>query len=180
MFDGHAHASSERDRREAQIRQWEPALKTMAIRLCRNAADADDLVQDTIERALGAKSTWTPDSDGRAWLCRVLHNLFIDHCRKRRRRVLALATSVQPVASQRSDTEGEPEWARLTEADLQRAVGRLAPKYREVYTLHCFQRASYEVIAARLGISPATVGSRLSRARRKLRRLLSPVVEASR
>ena len=71
----------DRQRFDAFAREHEAVLRATALRLCRDVSDARDLVQDTFERALRGFHTWRPDTDGRAWLMRILHNLFIDRCR---------------------------------------------------------------------------------------------------
>lgn len=154
------------------LREHELALRTLALRLCRSSADAGDLVQDTFERALRRRAQYEPGTNLRAWLCTILHHLFLDRVR---------ATSRGPshapldeVAVAAPERESEPAWAALTRDDVVAAVARLEPEFRSVYELHSLEGVPYQEIATRLGIPKATVGTRLARARRKLRDLLMP------
>ena len=150
----------------------EPVLARIAERMCGNAADARDLVQDTFERAarLGLPHDVRNPS---GWLVTVMHHLFIDRCRARARR-----PSHEPLADQHADVARidpdppEPEWSRITVADIRAALAELDPTYRDVYELHTFEGWSYEKIAERLSIQRVTVGTRLNRARKKLREAL--------
>ena len=159
---------------DAALREAEPSLRSLARRLCRNDQDARDLVQDTFERAL----RWDGDGEGsprnpRAWLASILNNLFIDRCRALARRPAveslgerALESAAEP------DLEPEPAWSRLTIEDIRAALEEIEPEFRRVYEMHVFDRCSYEQIAAVLRIERVTVGTRLTRARRRLRTVL--------
>jgi len=153
------------------LTELEPFLLTMAERLCGNRADARDLVQDTFERALRQVEQAAP-RNLRAWLAATLHNLFIDHCRARARRPV-VDPLVDDLPAAAEDPAPAPPWAHITIDDVRAAVGELDPIFRDVYILHTFEHQTYEQIAARLGIERITVGTRLSRARRRLREILS-------
>lgn len=161
-----------RARLEAALVDAEPALTRIAERMCANAADARDLVQDTFERA--TRQGLPPDVRNPAgWLVTVMHNLFIDRCRARARRPSHEPLEVQHVDVARIDPDPpEPAWSRITVEDIRAAVAELDPTYREVYELHTFEGWSYEKIAERLAIQRVTVGTRLNRARKKLREVL--------
>jgi RNA polymerase sigma-70 factor (ECF subfamily) len=143
------------------------ALKTRARQLCRGQLDADDLVQDTLERALRAADQVRDPEAVRGWLLAILHHVFID--RVRTLRVAPEAEAVTDVAAE--DTVDEP-WQHLTLDDLRAAIARLSPDLRVVYVRRCGDGKSYAAIADELGIPRATVGTRLLRARRQLRELL--------
>lgn len=149
-----------------------PTLARIAERLCANAADARDLVQDTFERA--TRIGLPPDlRNPSAWLVTIMNNIFIDRCRARARRP-GHETLVEQHANV---TQGEPDppepaWSRITVDDIRAALVELDPAYREVYELHTFEGWSYEQIAERLSIQRVTVGTRLNRARKKLREVL--------
>jgi RNA polymerase sigma-70 factor (ECF subfamily) len=151
-----------------------PYLRAIALRLCRDRADADDLLQDTFERALRRWDRFEKGSNARAWLTTIMYHLFIDRCRKQGRtpRMEAISTIqlVQP------SSEPQPVWIILTPGDLKAALLEIGAPYREVFELHEFARLPYEKIAGRLGISPNTVGTRLHRARRKLRAVLMKLI----
>jgi RNA polymerase sigma-70 factor, ECF subfamily len=157
------------------FREAKPSLRNLAIRLCRNRSDADDLVQDTFLRALrfgGEAALQNP----RAWLATILHNIFVDRCRAKARR-----PSHEPLTD-RIATESEPfddkcpAWSRATMTDLHAAVEELEPGQRRVYQMHVFEGLSYDTIAEILRINRVTVGTRLTRARHHLRDILSKLL----
>lgn len=163
---------------EAFVQEHERALHTTALRLCGDAQDARDLVQDTLERGLRSFDRYRPGTNGRGWLLTILNNLLIDRCRSRSRdpRSPVEAEDVAATAPVPGPTP-EPGWATLTTEQVQAAISRLGEEFRTVYHLHAIEQRSYAEIALRLGISKATVGTRLLRARRRLKELLSPEVK---
>lgn len=154
----------------AVLSQHESVLKAIARRLCRDAAEANDLVQDTFERALRATSGQTPENP-RAWLVTIMHNLFVDRCRRKQREPAMVSFGEQADATP-FEPEAEPEWASISMEQLRTALASLDDGFRRVYELHCFEGASYDEIAQALNIAKNTVGTRLARARLKLRELL--------
>src|SRR5450432_2116280 len=144
-----------------------PVLASIARRLCGNSFDADDLVQDTIERALRAGDRYTEQGARRGWLATILRNRFRDRCRR-----------AQPSPSDELDQIAAPEptaprmWEHLTDADIAEALVRLPHPFRRVYEMHAAGYA-YADIARELGISINTVGTRLARARTKLKVILN-------
>ena len=157
-------------RLESEVRAHEPLLAGIATRLCRDPADARDLVQDTFERAVRAWNRLPADANVRAWLITILHRLFIDRCRRARRGpVGTIPLEPAPV----DEAPAEPVWTRITPAQLGRAIDALDDEFRRAYQLHAIERRSYKEIATTLGIPINTVGTRLLRARRKLRELLT-------
>ncbi|MFP2930413.1 RNA polymerase sigma factor [Pyxidicoccus sp. 3LG] len=159
----------------AFAREHEAALQATALRLCGNAADARDLVQDTLERGLRNLAKYKPGTDGRAWLLTILHHLFIDRCRsgKRERRADVSAEDMEERIAA-PEVESAPAWASISPEQLREALDKLPEDFRMVYRLHALEGRSYLEIAERLGIPKATVGTRLIRARRKLKELLMP------
>jgi RNA polymerase sigma-70 factor (ECF subfamily) len=145
-------------------------LAGVALRLCGSRADAHDLVQDTFERALRASNAQMPDNP-RAWLLTVLYNLFIQQRRRQHRESLVPLTA-EHLDVPKCDPEAEPEWASISQDQLAEALSQLEEPFRRVYELHCVSGVSYEQIAELLGIPRNTVGTRLMRARRKVRALL--------
>jgi RNA polymerase sigma-70 factor, ECF subfamily len=161
-----------RGRLEAALVDAEPVLSRIAERLCVNAADARDLVQDTFERAtrIGLPQDVRNPS---GWLVTIMHNLFIDKCRARARRPNHESLVDQHTNVTQIDPDPpEPAWSLITVDDIREALAEIEPAYSEVYELHTFQRWSYEKIAERLSIQRVTVGTRLNRARKKLREVL--------
>ncbi len=142
-----------------------PRLRRYARALVSDRARADDLVQDTLERAWNKFHHWRPGSDLRAWLFTVMHNVHVNQVRASRDHAML-------------DDEG-PEMAvagvqgaSLEIRDLERALAVLPPEQREVLLLIALEDMSYAEVATMLDIPIGTVMSRLSRAREKLRALM--------
>ena len=146
------------------------ALHATAEKLCGNRHDACDLVQDTLERAMTRMHTLAPGTSPRAWMQTILHNLFIDRCRSDQRR--GQTVDIDDVSVPAPEPAAEPAWADLGAAELHAAIARLDDDFRAVYEMHALAQLSYRAIADLLDIPTATVGTRLVRARQKLRALL--------
>ena len=145
-------------------------LVRIARRLCNNPADADDLVQETYERALRSWSGYHDQGNLRGWLASILNHLFLDRCRKARRtpRVEALDLLELPAP----EPDARPTWTEVTLDQVVAALDQLSPPFRQAFELHAAGR-SYDQIARELHIAKPTVGTRLVRARRKLRDVLA-------
>lgn len=139
-----------------------PRLRRYARALVADPGAADDLVQDTLERALGKFHLWKPGTDLRAWLFTIMHNVHVNQIRRRRESAAfdeeAMELPVRPAH------EGV-----LAARDLQRAIARLPREQREVLLLIVLEEMSYQEVASALEVPIGTVMSRLSRARDKLR-----------
>ena len=146
---------------EAQI----PRLRRYALALTRNPDQADDLVQETLVRALDKKDLWQPGTDLRAWLFTMLHNQRVNAVRRAIRMgnpVDIDSVSVSAVAT------SDPTSSR-TLYELDRAMGQIAEEHRQVILLIGLEGMSYEQAAEILKIPVGTVRSRLSRGRDALR-----------
>lgn len=148
-----------------------PVLLVLARRMCASEADAADVVHDALESALLAGDRLAAVENLQAWLVTILHRRMIDLFRKREREQLGDPPE-EPELTQEAPLADAPLWTRIDVQQLRAAVDRLEPEFREVFTLHAFERRSYKDIAATLAIPQNTVGTRLLRARRKLRVLL--------
>ncbi len=150
-----------------------PALRRYARLLTGDATRADDLVQDTLERACLKWSLWQPGSALRAWLLTLMHNLYLNQRRDCRHDDghTPLDEDLEP-ADEPFDRVGE----RL---DLQQALAKLSPMLREVLLLVTVEEYTYAEVATMLGIPIGTVMSRLHRARERLRDGLNPSTEAA-
>ena len=160
------YAISGSDARDEHLLTWVPRLRRYARALVGNREDADDLVQDTLERALSKSALWRGVSDMRAWLFSMMHNLHVDGVRRPRLHTVVLDddTPEVPVAPTQAD--------RLAVLDLQAALGRLPVEQREIILLVALEDMSYADVAATLGIPIGSVMSRLSRGRERLRSLM--------
>ena len=168
-WDGRrAVTAAERAFTEA-VHEHEALLTGIARRLCGNDADAADLVHDTYERALRAWERYSDRGNLRSWLVAILNNLFIDRCRKHRRTPRTEALDGLEVAA--PEPSAGPVWSNVTEQQIDAALATLGPEFRKVYELHVRGR-SYDEIAAELRIAKPTVGTRLIRARKKLKEAL--------
>jgi RNA polymerase sigma-70 factor, ECF subfamily len=161
---------------EAAVARHRPALAGHARRLCRGQLDPEDLVQDTLERALRAAGRVRDPQAVRGWLFTILTHVFIDRVRMMRSAPEAESGTVDRIAAATESADTGP-WDRLTGDDLRSAVVRLPDDAREVYLAHCIHGKPYAAIAEELGIPRGTVGTRLLRARRLLRRMLSERVQ---
>jgi RNA polymerase sigma factor (sigma-70 family) len=158
----------------ARLLTWVPRLRRYARALTGNRADADDLVQDTLERAWARASLWRGVTDMRAWLFTVMHNLHVDRTRRPQVDTVSIDDEMPEVPVAGAQTE------RLAVADLQAALGRLPAEQREVLLLVALEEMSYADVAQTLGIPIGTVMSRLSRGRERLRGVLEGRAETVR
>ncbi len=150
---------------------WVPRLRRYARALVANREDADDLVQDTLERAWAKAALWRGVSDMRAWLFSIMHNLHVDGVRRPRLHTVIMDddTPDVPVAP----TQGE----RLAVLDLQAALDLLPVEQKEILLLVALEDMAYAEVAQALGIPVGTVMSRLSRGRERLRGLMEGMSE---
>jgi len=151
------------------------SLIRRAAQLTRARSEAEDLYQDTIERAWRTYDRIRHSENPRGWLLRIMFNLFVDD-RRRRQKLRELPATALGEASAPEPYEAVP-WEMVTEKDLRLAMNRLPRAHREILQLNVVERRSYKEIAATLRIPVATVGSRLHRARRQVREVLEgPIV----
>jgi RNA polymerase sigma-70 factor (ECF subfamily) len=152
------------------------SLTAFALKLTRNPDAAEDLVQATCLRALTAARRYSPGTSVRAWVTSVMYRLFIDEYRRdrseriRRERLLAEPPPGEVVAS---EPPPPAPWETVSLADVRRALEQLPSPQRATFELCALQGLSYEEASMRLGIPTRTVGTRLLRARARLRQLLS-------
>lgn len=150
------------------ITQQIPRLRRYARALTGERSAADDLVQDTLERALSRYHLWRRGSDLRAWLFTIMHNIHVNQARSRaRHRHEALEADAAAEALGRRD----PDWLELR--DLASALARVPEEQRAVLLLVGLEQFTYDEAARVLDIPIGTVMSRLSRARERLRLLVS-------
>ncbi|MBC7499769.1 MAG: RNA polymerase sigma factor [Herminiimonas sp.] len=146
----------------AQLIACIPRLRRYARALIGNRTDADDLVQDTLERGWHKLASFHHDSNMRAWLFGIMHNMFVDRIRKPSLLTEELddQTPLPHVKQSQND--------RLEIRDMEYALHQLPTEQREILLMVALEEMTYEEVAASLGIPVGTVMSRLSRAREKL------------
>jgi RNA polymerase sigma-70 factor, ECF subfamily len=149
----------------AEIAAHIPRLRRYARALAGDSHRADDLVQDTLERALTKFHLWRPDSDLRAWMFSIMHNVFINQLKARRE--LSLDETAEAAL------ESAPQSDPLELRDLDAALRRLPAEQREVLLLVGLEQLSYAEASQALSVPVGTVMSRLSRGRERLRSLMS-------
>ena len=142
-----------------------PALRRYARALTGDAWTADDLVQDTLERACAKWSLWRAGSDLRAWLFTIMHNVWINQLRQAGGRTLV---DIGVTDADVLGTDAEPDLL----IDVQRSLLQLRAEHRAVLLLAALEDFAYQDIARVLDIPIGTVMSRLSRARARLAELM--------
>ncbi len=142
-----------------------PGLRRYANALVRDASEADDLVQDCLERAIARWGQRRADGDTRSWLYSILHNLAVDRWRTLRRR--GAMASIETVDAAFLSVAPTQEHG-LARCDVLRALDRLPDEYRSVILLVTVEGLSYAETARILGVPLGTVMSRLSRGRARL------------
>jgi len=148
-----------------QIESEIPFLRRAVRRWHRDQADADDLVQDTLVRALANAHLYEPGSDLRAWLFTIMRNQFFAGAAKANRFISMLRV----FAETDHGAGGDPSETRLVLRDVAGALRRLPSKQRIAVMLACVEGKSYENVAAAMGLSVSAVRCHLARGRNRLR-----------
>lgn len=155
---------------QQEITELLPSLRRFAYSLTGSMADADDLLQNTVERILARNMP--SDVDLTKWAFRICRNVWIDECRARKVRRDA---TENPELSEGQVTDGEHqttkeiEWSRVDSA-----MSRLPEDQRQIISLVAIQGMPYKMVAEILEVPKGTVMSRLARARAALSEALSP------
>lgn len=152
-----------------EISRLLPDLRGFARFLTRDPLAADDLVQDTVVRALAARGQFQSDTNLKAWLFTIQRNAFYELSRRRRRETQVMNERLPDPDSVLPEAAG---WGNVS--DLQRLLFRLPPLLREALVLVGAQELSYEEAASICGVPVGTVKARVSRARTQLARALQP------
>ena len=149
-----------------QLKAVLPRLRIYALSLTRDRDGADDLVHDTVVRALAGRHSFQPGTNLAAWLMRIQRNEFISGLRKQRPTV--------PVDTEIAESLSTPAYQEsgLVMREFVSAFAKLPPTQREALLLAVLEGLPYEVIAEHTGVSVGTVKSRISRGRDRLEHLL--------
>ncbi|MFE9243058.1 sigma-70 family RNA polymerase sigma factor [Nocardiopsis sp. NPDC006938] len=165
-----------------EVTPFADQLYPTALRMTRNPADAEDLVQETFAKAFANFHQFRAGTNLRAWLYRILTNTFINSYRKKQREPRQETTDEikdwQLAAAETHTSSGmrsaETEVLdHLPDSDIKQALARLPEEFQEVIYLVDIEGYAYKEVAARMGTPLGTVMSRLHRARRQLREMLA-------
>ncbi len=155
---------------ERELTQLLPRLRRFAHTLSRNSADADDLTQTCVERALRSRAQWQPGTRLDSWLYRIMRNLWIDTVRARGRK------ERHEAPEEEAQNIGEdPRGAMDSSLELKRAMNameRLSDEQREVVALILVEGFGYREVSQMLDLPIGTVSSRLVRGRTALLSML--------
>lgn len=145
-----------------------PSLRRYSRALTTNACEADDLVQDALERALRKKNLWHKGRSLRPWLFSIMHNVFVNGVRRQSKRA-----TLQLVDESVSNTiyDAESMWMQK---QLQQAISQLPEDQRQVFLMVSLEGFTYKEVANIMGTPVGTVMSRLSRARNRLSQQIQP------
>jgi|AntRauTorckE6833_2_1112554.scaffolds.fasta_scaffold16403_2 RNA polymerase sigma-70 factor (ECF subfamily) len=168
-----------RDREDIHwmIAQEIPALRRYAFVLMRKEEKRDDLVQDTLERAINKSHTWRREGSIKSWLYRIQYSVFINkYCKSPVKEVSAdgISDDLTPMVSENPSQELTVECKRVLSA-----IEKLKPRHREALLLVAVEGATYDQAASVMNIPIGTVRSRLVRAREDLRTEMNQDVKVS-
>ena len=151
------------------IEQQIPRLRRYARALTRNPQRGDDLVQDTLVRALAKQHLWQPGTNLGAWLFTIMHNQNVNLVRRNLRE--GSAESLSEWSDKLAGTTSDPI-ARRQLCELEQAIGDLPEDQRQVILLIGLEGMNYAEAAAVINVPVGTVRSRVSRAREALRQMM--------
>ncbi len=168
---------------EAAVLPLRDELRKAALKLTHSLERAEDLVQETLLHAFRGFAQFKQGTNLKAWLMRIMFNLFISHYRHQQRTVqtvsleglleeLELAEENSDLLLDEAVSPEEIVMAKVMDDEVAKALEQLPEPFREVVILCDIEGLSYAEVAQALGIPVGTVRSRLSRARETLRRLL--------
>ena len=138
-------------------------LRRYARVLLRDRDAADDLVQDSLERALSRMESWATGNSPRRWLLTIMHHLFVDQSRRAKRHlqaVMAMPETIDAIATP------APQVDRLASQEVLLALQQVGPEHRAALVLVAVEDLSYDDAANALGIAAGTLASRIAEGQR--------------
>ena len=145
-----------------------PLLRSRALGMCRNPADADDLVQETLEHALASRDQFQPGTNVRAWLMRILGNVFLDRIKHD-----GVVSRAGPALAAVQPDSCEMILETIPDSALYAAVEALDPQHREIIELCYLKQLRRREAAEKLGLSISAVTGRVTQALKRLRAKLT-------
>ncbi|MDX2249881.1 MAG: RNA polymerase sigma factor [Bacteroidia bacterium] len=171
----------ERCKRGDQMAQFElykkytKAMYNVAVRITRDAMEAEDVLQEAFVRAFRSLHSFKGDSTFGAWLKRIVINTSINHLKKRKGDFVDIDEVKIDVSEEKPEKETfAPQWEMK---QVREAIMNLPEGYRLVFSLYLIEGYDHKEIGDILGISEATSKSQFSRAKKKLREMLEEAVE---
>ena len=154
------------------VETYETSVYRLALRMCGNAHDAEEVAQEAFVAAWKGMPAFRGESKFSSWLYQLTTNAAIDFLRreKRHRATTPIEDEVDLAAPGTPQQAAEAAEVRQT---LQQALDTLTPEHREIFLLRQMRQLSYEEIGRLLGLEAGTVKSRLSRAKKQLREILT-------
>jgi RNA polymerase sigma-70 factor (ECF subfamily) len=166
---------------DVAVIEYMDSLYGYAMVLTRNRSEAEDLVQETYLRAIGAMRRLRAGSNVKSWLLVILRNIWLNQLRRRRTTPMVVEID-ETTANVVVETSKGPHALYVSKRECEQvreAIQHLPVDFREVILLREYEELSYQEIASVLGCPIGTVMSRLARARSKLRPLLSVTLQIS-
>lgn len=151
-----------------EVERWIPNLRRYARALTRDREQADDLVQDCLERALSRRHLWKEDGNTRAWLFTIMHNIHANDTRRNSTRPATVP--IDEDGGQYARPPGQTD--HVAGLEMAAALAELPDEQRQVILLVALEGMSYGEVAEMVGVARGTVMSRLSRGRERLRRIM--------
>ena len=154
------------------VETYETSVYRLALRMCGNAHDAEEVAQEAFVAAWKGLPAFRGESKFSSWLYQLTTNAAIDFLRREKRHRAAVPMEDEPEPATPDTPQQAVEESEVRQA-LQQALDTLTPEHREIFLLRQMRQLSYEEIGCLLGLESGTVKSRLSRAKKQLREILT-------
>ena len=154
------------------VETYETSVYRLALRMCGNAHDAEEVAQEAFVAAWKGLPAFRGESKFSSWLYQLTTNAAIDFLRREKRHRAAVPMEDEPEPATPDTPQQAVEESEVRQA-LQQALDTLTPEHREIFLLRQMRQLSYEEIGHLLGLESGTVKSRLSRAKKQLREILT-------